>query len=64
MVPSRQQQAAVMVEAVRGNKPQVVLIDEMGTQEVSLSAYGRNGMEEWRQKGLGAVDRRGATGSY
>jgi stage III sporulation protein SpoIIIAA len=36
MVPSRQQQAEVMAEAVAAQRPQVVIIDEMGTQEVSL----------------------------
>jgi hypothetical protein len=35
MVGSRKEQAAVMVEAVQNHTPQVIIIDEMGTKEVS-----------------------------
>jgi stage III sporulation protein SpoIIIAA len=35
MVGSRREQAAVMVEAVQNHTPQVIIIDEMGTKEVS-----------------------------
>jgi hypothetical protein len=34
MVPSKQQQAQVLLEAVANHAPDVVIIDEIGTREV------------------------------
>jgi hypothetical protein len=38
MVPRRQQQAAVMMEAVCNHSPEVIIVDEIATKEVRAAA--------------------------
>lgn len=41
MVPSRQQQAQVLLEAVQNHAPDVVIIDEISTKEVRAAEQGQ-----------------------
>jgi stage III sporulation protein SpoIIIAA len=46
MVPRREQQAQLLVQAVQNHTPQVIIVDEIGTKQVNDSCDGTSSIEE------------------
>lgn len=53
MVPQRDRQAEILVQAVQNHNPQVLIVDEIGTKEVRQGAW----CSSWLSVGAGCLAR-------